>query len=301
MRIVYIDRKTKEEKVEIVAGDKAIMWSYDTAIGKGLLELIIKKRFFSSLFGGFMDTSYSKRRIQSFIDQLGINIDEAQREGIAEYKSFNDFFARSLKPDARPINTDRDAFVSPADGKILAYENIDIHRLIQVKGFEYSLAELIGNKELAEEYDGGTCIVVRLAPADYHRFHFPDGGIPSKSNLIQGSYYSVNPYALNKIAKLYCQNKRELTVFESNHFSKILLIEVGATGVGGIIQTFKANTPVEKGQEKGYFKFGGSTTILFLKRNMIKIDEDILQNTRNGFETKVYMGESIAYRIKENE
>jgi phosphatidylserine decarboxylase len=150
---------------------------------------------------------------------------------------------------------------------------------------------------LAEEYDKGVCIVVRLCPADYDRFHFPDSGIPKGVRKINGMYYSVNPIALQEIAKIYCQNKREITFFESDHFDKIAYIEVGATCVGSIIQTYTKEEVVNKGEEKGYFKFGGSTVVLFLKKGQVKIDEDILKNTQKGIETKVNMGECIGKKL----
>ncbi len=298
MKILYIDRETGKERVEAVPGDKLIQWSYNTNIGKGFLELFTKKKLFSNFMGFLMNTSYSRRKIKSFVEDHQIDLKESERETLEEYESFNDFFIRKLKKETRPIDTRPHILISPADGKILVFEAINIHRLIQVKGLEYTLAELIGDEALATEYEGGVCIVVRLAPADYHRFHFPQGGIPTKSQPIKGSYYSVNPHALKRIEKLYCQNKRELTVLESDYLDKILMLEVGATGVGTIIQTYQPGQRVEKGAEKGYFKFGGSTTILFLKKNVIKMDQDLLDNTEQGYETKVKMGEALGKALK---
>ena len=296
MEIYYIDRKTGEKKKETVAGDRLLNWTYDTRAGKSLLELFIKRRLFSTIMGTYMDLPLSKKRITSFIEELELDVNEADREKAEEYLNFNDFFARKLKPGARKIDKRQDSFVSPADGRVLAYAGIDIKELIQVKGFVYSLAELFSNDTLAKEYEGGTCIVVRLCPADYHRFHFPAAGVAGKSKAIKGQYYSVSPIALGKVANIYCQNKREYTIFESEDFAEIVLMEVGATCVGSIIQTYEAGSTVNKGDEKGYFKFGGSTTILFVKKGMLKVDEDILKNTEAGIETRVLMGEKIGVK-----
>jgi len=293
MTIKYIDRKTGAEKEEIVSGGRVLRWTYDTRSGRMLLETIMKKKLFTTLFGKFMDTPLSKKRIRGFIEELGIDLSEAQLEKLTDYKNFNEFFARELKEGARPIRQEEEILISPADGKILAYENIDIKEIVQIKGSNYRLQDLFQDEALAQEYQGGTCIVVRLAPADYHRFHFPDSGVPSKSRLIEGDYYSVSPYALRQMAELYCRNKREITEFNSNHFGKMALVEVGATCVGSIIQTYEAGKPVVKGQEKGYFKFGGSTTVLFVKKGVVKVDEDIIANSHLGIETKVLIGESI--------
>lgn len=293
MDIYYVDRKTGEKKKEVVAGDRLIRWMYETKKGNGFLEMIIKKRIFSSLYGKLQDLPISKRKIRSFIKDLSVDINEAEIQDLSKYKNFNDFFVRRLKNEARTIDEAKEVLISPADGRMLAYENINIDKLVQIKGQEYSMAELIQNSELAHRYEGGVCIIVRLNPSDYHRFHFPDDGVPAPAVKIKGDYYSVNPIALKKKAKIYCQNKREITLFKSENFSDIVMLEVGATCVGSIIQTYISRKRVIKGKEKGYFKFGGSTVILFLKSNTIKIDEDILNYTSQGLETKVNMGEKI--------
>lgn len=293
MSIYYIDRKTGRKEKEIIVGDRFLKWVIDTKIGNTLLELIIKKKVFSTFYGKLQDSRISRRKISSFVEEFDINMDEAEIENITQYKSFNDFFARKLKKEARPISKDKNLLISPADGKVLAYENIDINMMLQVKGSYYRLDELLQDNELAREYHKGTCIVVRLAPIDYHRFHFPDSGIPSTSKKIKGHYYSVNPITLRAILEVYCQNKREVSVFNSDNFNKIVMVEVGATCVGSIVQTYEPDRHVNKGEEKGYFKFGGSTVIMLIKEGMVKIDKDIIENTDNGYETKVNMGEAI--------
>lgn len=297
MDVFYIERKTGEKKKEVIAGDKFLQWIYDTKTGNRILEVFVKKKLFSSIYGKLQETSFSRKKIGDFVDNLSIDMSEAERESVDSYNSFNDFFARKLKNEARPIAMEKKELISPADGRVFAYENIDKDKTIQVKGSFYKLEELFQNKSIANEYNKGVCIVVRLCPADYHRFHFPDSGIPSSTKKIKGEYYSVNPIALKKIIHIYCQNKREITLLESDNFDEIAFVEVGATCVGSIIQTYKIGEHVAKGDEKGYFKFGGSTVILFLKKGQIKIDEDILSNTKLGLETKVNMGEVLGRKI----
>ncbi|RNC29152.1 MAG: Phosphatidylserine decarboxylase proenzyme [Candidatus Dichloromethanomonas elyunquensis] len=296
MPIYFLDRKTRECHEEIVAGDQFLKWLYEANSGLVLLESIVKRKLFSFLYGKFQDMPPSRKKIKGFIEDLGIDMREAKQEEVDSYRTFNEFFTRELKASARPIPSDPNILVSPVDGKILAWENIDKDRLLQVKGGYYSLEELLQNRELASSYHQGTCLIIRLCPADYHRFHFPDRGVPSQSKKINGCYYSVNPLALKKINKVYCANKRELTLFKSDNFGEMLLIEVGATCVGSIIQTFSPEQPVEKGSEKGYFKFGGSTTIMFLKKDTVQIDSDLLANTLEGMETKIRMGEQIGQK-----
>lgn len=294
--IKYFNRETKSYKIEKVAGDKYLHWTYSSPIGMKLLDLLIKKRLFSKLYGWYCDTGLSRSKIQKFIDDFNIN-EEEFKELKSSYKCFNDFFTRELIKEARPINYDTKVLISPGDGRVLAYENIDIHKLMQVKGLTYSLTDLLKDQELAQKYSGGCCIILRLCPTDYHRFHFIDDGVCNETKKIHGHFYSVNPIALEKISKLFCENKREYSIFHSENFGDVISVDVGATCVGSIIQTYTPFKKVKKGDEKGYFKFGGSTTILFFQKDKIKIDKDLIEQTSKDFETKVCMGEKIGLRL----
>lgn len=290
--IKIYNRKTNTYEEEKVAGANYLNWCYESPVGQKLVELIVKRKLFSKVYGKYCDSKLSSRKISNFIKDFDIDMNIALKDE-KDFSSFNDFFVRQLKKDARPVDMNPSILVSPGDGRLFAYDNISMDKLIQVKGITYSLSELIQDNKIAEEYEGGVCLVLRLCPTDYHRFHFVDNGVPEKSNFIPGNYYSVNPVALERIAKLYCQNKREWSIFKSENFGDIIHVEVGATCVGSIIQSYTPNQKVTKGSEKGYFKFGGSTTILFFKKDTVKIDEDILSQTDLGFETKVLMGETI--------
>ena len=294
--IQVYDRKTKSYEEELVAGKKYIEWTYESPIGKNVTELIAKRKIFSKLYGMYCDTKFSSKKIKSFVDDFNIDMKLAEKN-ITEFKSFNDFFVRKLTNEARPIDKNPYILISPGDGRLTAYENIDLDNLVHIKGMTYSLKELINDDSIAEKYSNGICIILRLCPTDYHRFHFVDSGIPTKSTEIKGHYYSVNPIALNNIPKLFCENKREWSILHSDNFGDVLTIEVGATCVGSIIQTYSPDKTVKKGDEKGYFKFGGSTTILFLEKDTVKIDSDILEQSKIGFECKVNCGEHIGVKI----
>ena len=295
--IKVYNRKSKKYDVENVAGEKYIKWCYESPIGKNLTELLIKKKLFSKLYGNYCDTTLSKKKISGFINDFNIDMSICKKN-INDFTSFNDFFIRELNSDSRPIDMNKDKLISPGDGRLLAYTNISINDIVQVKDISYSLSELIEDNNIVNDYEGGVCLILRLCPTDYHRFHFVDYGICEKTHFIPGNYYSVNPTALERVAKLYCQNKREWCIFHSENFNDIIHVEVGATCVGSIIQSYKENTSISKGDEKGYFKFGGSTTILFFKPNTIIIDEDILTQSSLGFETKVNMGETIGKKYR---
>lgn len=294
--IKYYDRKSKKYEIEKVAGEKYLEWSVCSKAGKSLLELFIKKKIFSFIYGKMCDTRFSRDRINDFIDNYKIDMDLCEKDQ-KEFKSFNDFFTRKLKSSARPISSDPSAVISPGDGRMLAYEDIDLENLVQVKGYSYKLGQLIDDKGTAEEFSHGICIVLRLCPTDYHRFHFIDSGICENTVRISGDYYSVNPVSLKEIPELFCRNKREWSIFHSDNFGDMLYVEVGAACVGTIIQTYEPEKHVLKGSEKGYFKFGGSTVILFFQNGKIKIDSDIIEQTKLGFETKILMGEHIGDKL----
>jgi len=208
-----------------------------------------------------------------------------------EFQNFNDFFTRKLKENARPIDTSFNIVVSPADGKVLAYADFGNSDFI-IKGFRFDVSSFLDNPVLAQKYRDGALLVIRLAPVDYHRFHFPVSGNLTSNIKVEGDYYSVNPFALRKKAEILCLNKREYTILSNPLFGDVIMAEVGATMVGSIVQTYKGSSVI-KGKEKGYFKFGGSTVVLLFEKSKIYIDRDLLINTANGYETAVKMGERI--------
>jgi phosphatidylserine decarboxylase len=290
--IKYYNRNTGDYETEKVVKQKYLNYIYSSPAAMPFLELVMKKKLFSSLVGGFCNTRLSKRKIPQFIRDF--DIDETSfKKGTREFSSFNDFFIRELQENSRPVDMNADALISPCDGKILAYQNIKGDQLFQIKGFIYRLSHLIDDVNLMKRYEGGTCIILRLCPTDYHRFHFIDSGICSKTTAIKGDYYSVSPIALNKIPEVFCRNKREWSILKSDNFGDVLNIEVGATCVGTIVQTYTHDSKVSKGEEKGYFKFGGSTVILIFGKDKIALDQDILEQTKLGYETSVLMGEKI--------
>ncbi|MHC6178307.1 phosphatidylserine decarboxylase [Clostridium sp. JNZ X4-2] len=289
--IKYFNRKAKKYEIEKVAGDTYLKWIYSSPLGMKFLEAIVKKKIFSRLYGLFCNTKYSKIKIHPFIKDFNINMDECSMN-YNDFECFNDFFSRSLKQNARPFSVNKNILISPVDGRLTAYEHINLNKIVQIKGFTYSLSDLI-NSKASKKFNNGTCLIFRLCPTDYHRFHFIDWGICESSNKIKGYYYSVNPIALKNIPNVFCKNKREWSIFHSNNFGDILYIEIGATCVGSIIQTYSPGKNISKGDEKGYFKFGGSTVVLFFEENRAIVDKDILVQTKNGYETKVLMGEKI--------
>ncbi len=292
--IRYIDRQTGDIKTEKVAGEGWLVWLYNNPVGEATLYTLVKRKFVSSIYGDMMDKPKSAKKIEPFVKNYNIDLSTAQKQ---KFTSFNDFFIRKLKHNSRIIDTSAIVVVSPADGKALAYADISNQDFI-VKGYRFNVSGFLNDPVLAEKYENGSLIIIRVCPTDYHRFHFPVSGIITKDVKIDGDYYSVNPIAIREIVELFCLNKREYVTISTSEFGDIVMTEVGATMVGSIIQTYKGDIAI-KGEEKGYFKFGGSSIVLLFEKGKVKIDKDLLSNTQKGLETQVMVGERIV--VKSNE
>jgi phosphatidylserine decarboxylase len=288
--IRYIERESGTQKTEQVPGGNMLKFLYGSPLGRLTLSILIKRKIFSAIGGWFMNTKYSAKRVMPFVKQYGINLDEyyVPEKG---FKHFNDFFYRKIKPECRVIS---EQVASPADGKILVFPVLSDIPKFFIKGSEFDLNTFLQNKELSDKYRKGSMAIIRLAPPDYHRFHFPVGGEVGNITKIKGAYYSVSPLALRKNLQIFLENKRELCQVKSDNHGDVLIVDVGATLTGSIIQTFDENSQIAKGQEKGYFAFGGSTTVLFFENKKVQFDPDLVANTLNGFETTIKMGEQIA-------
>lgn len=287
--IHYVDRATGQIKTEKVVSETALYWLYNNPLGKLTLQALVKRKIVSEIYGRLMHTHWSTRKIAPFIKTYNIDMSQFQKQ---DYQSFNDFFIRKLKPGARKIDSAVNVVVSPADGKVFAYQDIDGQSFI-VKGYRFNLKSFLQNDSLAKAYNQGSLMLFRLCPTDYHRFHFPVSGKLSKVTKIQGDYYSVNPIALRKRIKIFCENKREYQIIKSPVFGNVIMAEIGATMVGSIVQTFHG-AMANKGAESGYFEFGGSSIILLFQPGEIKIDSDLLKDTRNHLETSIKVGEHVA-------
>lgn len=291
MQIKFIDRKTGEIRTEAPPAEGLLKFLYDNPFGKTTLLPIAKRKFISEIYGRRMDRPSSVRNIQSFVDQLEIDMSESLKS-IEQFSSFNDFFYRALKPTARPLGG---GFVSPGDGRLLAFEKVSEVNTFYVKGNPFTIEAFLRDEGLAKSYQDASLLILRLAPNDYHRFHFPWSGVPSEIQKISGSYYSVSPYALaGNFTRVFCENKREYCILKTQEKGDILLAPVGATMVGGIVETYSPEQAVRKGDEMGYFKFGGSTVVILIDSKKLQIDSDILENTRKKMETYVKVGERIA-------
>ncbi len=290
--IQFFDRYDGTTKIEKVFGERWLRLAYENPVGRFAVWLLFRRAFFSWYYGWKMNDRASDLRIIKFIGDYDIDAREFAKSPF-DFKTFNEFFHRALKPEARPISPGANIAVFPADGRHLAFPDIDRADGFYVKGAKFTLEELLGDAELAGRLSGGSMLISRLCPSDYHRFHFPVAGIPSAPRLVKGSLYSVSPIALRRNILYLVRNKRFVTKLESTMFGTVAMIEVGATNVGSIVQFFEPGRPVLKGEEKGMFAFGGSCVITVFARSRIVFDADVVRQSADCVETYARMGDRM--------
>lgn len=295
--IYYIDRQSGKREQEKVYGAAALKLLYGNdwvskCLGPLLLHTLVKYPFFSALYGQWQTSPRSKNKIKPFIRNFGVDPSEFL-EDVSQFNSFNDFFIRKLKPEARPIAPGDDIAIIPADGRYLFYQDISKEDGFVVKGEKFDLASLLDDEELAVKYTHGTMVMARLCPTDYHRYHFPCDCLPGETKTINGWLYSVNPAAIKKDIEIFTKNKRTLCKLETDKFGCLLFLEIGATNVGSIHETYQPGVYQKKGMEKGYFSFGASSLILLFEPNKIRLDQDLLDATKQGLEIKCLMGQRM--------
>lgn len=295
--IRYFHRAKQAVETEVIYGEDWLRWTYENPAGRLALNLLVKRALLSRYYGWRMSLPDSARRVLPFIVDYGLDVDEFAKKPLA-FKTFNEFFYRALKPGARPIagSGDRVA-VLPADGRHLAFQNVDAAAGFYAKGQKFDLAAFLGDPALAKEFAGGAMVISRLCPVDYHRFHFPVAGTAGEARLINGFLYSVSPIALRRRLACLWENKRMVTLVESPAFGRVAVCEIGATMVGSIFQSYVPGRAVARGEEKGWFKFGGSCVVTLFPPGRIRVDVDLLAQTAGGLETYARMGERLGEAI----
>lgn len=293
--IPFIDRITRKMTYEKVYGGKAVCFLYNgSKIGSLLRNFLSKNSFISALLGFWHKQKWTKRNILPFIKEYEVNQEEFLEPD--SFNSFNDFFIRKLKNEARPIASS-DAVI-PADARYWFYDKVTKETDFIIKGERLNREKLLGKE--SKSFEDGPVAIARLCPSDYHRFHFPVDCIPGKATLINGPLFSVNPLSIKQNLRHLTENKRVVTFLETTVFGRIAFIEIGATSVGTIKETYTPYKPALKGMEKGYFEFGGSALILLFEPETIVLSEDLLEATQKGYEIRCLMGQKMGVvKIKE--
>ena len=292
MDIKYWCPNESSLKKEQIYGEKWLRFSYENLLGKIGLWAMVRRAWFSKWYGNRMSAAKSREKVKPFIKKYGL--DESEFLNPAEsYRTFNDFFYRKLRPEARPIDKDEHSVVFPADGRHFVIPDLSKIKHVYAKGQSFDLPALFGSSELAKPYANGSMIISRLCPVDYHRFHFPLSGKIGDSTLLNGTLLSVSPIALRKRFSIFWENKRYLSFLENHIIGNVAQFLIGATCVGSVHLTTKKDSLVLKGQEYGYFSFGGSCVMTIFPPNTITFTKYISEWSENGIETYGRMGEKV--------
>lgn len=281
------DRAAKTYREEKEYGGRSLEFLYHTVPGRILLKAFFSRRIYSRLNGIWMKSPFSTKRIEPFIRKYGIDLSSCER---TDFKSFDDFFTRrcSCRAEAgvgEPI--------SPCWGRLAAYA-VDKGLALKIKGSMYTLPELVDNRFELSQYEGGICLVYRLALEDCHRYFFCDDGEILRVEEIAGVLHTVRP--ISEPYRVFCRNHRICTLMRTRHFGDMLQIEVGALQIGRI-NNYKV-TAFSRMEEKGYFSYGGSTIIQLFPAGVISVDEDIWRLSKEGTEVLVRAGEKTGGTLR---
>lgn len=293
--IEYFNRETSQMETEAVYGENFLRLAYGNPLGRLTVELAIKRAWFSRWYGWRMNRPGSKSKIAPFIEQYGLDPAEFA-DSVESYASFNEFFYRKLKLGARPVDADPNVAVFPADGRHLAISNVNAADAFYIKGQRFDLRAFLADDALTQAFEGGSMLISRLCPVDYHRYHFAVSGIAEAPVIINGPLYSVSPLALRRNLAILWENKRSRTLIESPVFGKVVIMEIGATCVGSIHSTFQPGS-VKKGDEKGYFSFGGSCLVTLFQSGRINFGPDLLEQAEQSREVYAKFGEPCGIKV----
>jgi len=296
MKIDLIDRGTGQQQEEEVYGGALVNLLYGSNMGRSAGKFIPTK-LLSQLYGLYNSSLFSRMKVSNFIEKYNVKIDEYQVPSKG-FNSFNDFFIRRFKKDQREFKSNLFELSAPCEARYLAYESVGDDLVFPVKGRDLSAKELLKNESWFPSFAQGPMLIARLCPVDYHRFHYPIEGQIMEHFRVKGPLQSVNPMALKFKSDIFITNERQVSILETE-LGFLAYVEVGALMVGKIIQTSSMilGKSFKLGEEKGYFKFGGSTVILLGEKGRWKADEDLLENTKNNKETFVKLGDKLASKL----
>ena len=260
---------------------------YKTVFGRIILKGLVNPNI-SKAAGAFLDSPLSRFIIKPFIKHNHIDMSDFE---VSDYKCFNDFFVRQVKEGVRPLDNEPSSLIAPCDGFLSITDITDLGVVIPIKQSRYTIEELLESRELAEEFKGGKCLVYRLAVDNYHRYCYFDSGIKGANCYIKGVLNTVRPIALSQLP-VFVRNSREYTIMHTDNFGAAIQMEVGALLVGRIVNHHD-NYSFKRGEEKGYFMYGGSTIVVLLTKDAALIDESIQKRCNRGYEAKVKQGQRV--------
>lgn len=284
---MIFDRKSKKYIKEQT--NSTLSFLYNNMIGRFFL-FILTRKWVSKLGAMYLNSPLSKGRIKKMINKHDIDLAEYEK---CDYKSFNEFFMRKKKSSLKGVNKNENILLAPADSRLTVYK-IDDETCLNIKNSKYTIEELLQNPSLAQKYKGGHCLVYRLCVNDYHHYYYIDDAKVIDTKKINGVLHTVQPISFKKY-KVFVENAREYNVLETKNFGTVVQMEVGALMVGKICNNDLEI--VKRYDEKGHFEFGGSTVVLLIEKDKVKIDDDILEHSSKDIETKVSLFDSVGRKM----
>lgn len=299
--IEYFNRMTDKVEVEQVYGDKFIRFLYCSFAGQKFGSFLTNK-YISQAYGAIQDLPSSHKKVRPFIEKFNVPIQDYEPgsrpalDAKDSYRTFNEFFIRKFKLGKRIFVNEPNRMAAFAEARYVGFDAISDKGLYPVKGHFLRAKDLVGNEQVGKIFEGGPLLIARLCPVDYHRYHYPDNGKVLDNFRVPGAYDSVNPLALKYKNQIFIKNERHVSILQTENFGRLAYIEVGAICVGKIIQSHPWKKPFMRGEEKGYFLFGGSTVILLGEKGAWKPSKDISSNTASGLETYLHLGQEVAFK-----
>ncbi|KAK9895049.1 hypothetical protein P389DRAFT_172616 [Cystobasidium minutum MCA 4210] len=283
------------------AGDQLLGYKY---ISKLLIQQSIRQgKLFDSEDGAY-------EHIVEFVKTYNLegSLGDLLEPDLTKYKTFNNFFSRQLKPDARPAEGGDDIVVSLADCRLTVWENVTDATQFWIKGRQFTIPNLLQDESISgrpEFKEGCSLAIFRLAPQDYHRWHSPLQGTIGAIKAIPGQLYTVNPMAVrNKDVDVFTANKRDIrlittpTLESGKDAIEVPIVSVGAMLVGSIGHTRPEGAQIARAEELGYFAYGGSTVIAVFPQGFVKFNDDLVNYSKDGLETAAKVGEKIGVRLQ---
>jgi phosphatidylserine decarboxylase len=291
--------RTVEERIPLSI-KLAIRWMHGNVLNRQAVDWSLTRSIFTILTmrqGAVYGSEESVKKIPGFIKYHKLNMEEVDLR-VDQFKTFNEFFYRRLKPGARQLACPGDdrVMVSPADSRLHCYQTVDEATRIWIKGKRFSIRSLLSDhcydRFMLTETEC-SMVILRLAPQDYHRFHSPVAGNITEIHDLAGAYFTVNPMAVRQNIDIFTENRRIVIMVESEEFGRCAVVAIGAMMVGSVVVGVKEGERVERMEEIGYFAFGGSTVVVLVGRGRIRFDQDLVNNSRIPIETLVQVGEQV--------
>jgi phosphatidylserine decarboxylase len=267
--------------------------TYESRPHHSLVQWITSSPTIDWLIAAYQNTSFSARKIDTFVRKHNIDMSEFESGPFGSYAAF---FERRFLPGKRPFPTQPDQMGAFAEARYFAWEKLSPNQQLPVKGASLDAASLLGTRARAEGFEGGPVILARLSPVDYHHLHYVDDGMTLDTDRLGSKLWTVNKNALQSQPDILFRNERSIQMLKTSNFGRIGMVEIGALTVGRIVQEHDIRKPFERGDAKAGFRFGGSAVVLFGERGKWRPEQDMLDRTREGVETLVRLGEVIARR-----